>query len=72
MPQLSQTISSGKTRDLNVWTLTLMLVVYLMIAWYGYKKNDLGFLALGTWLAIYGSLLAMLKWSNLSRCPASF
>lgn len=72
VPQLYQTISTGKTRDLNLWNLVLNTIVNLLLALHGYRTADTGILAIGVWFTLYWGLLGALKWRNLSTCDSSF
>jgi hypothetical protein len=71
IPQLYQTVSTGKTRDLNVWNLGLNMFTNVLLGFHGYYQADFGLLAIGVWFTLFWGTLLALKVNNLRRC-ASF
>lgn len=69
LPQLTQTISTGTTRDLNVWNLVLNLFTNLLLALHGYFMKDTSLIAIGVWFTIYWSVLLRMKWRNMQAGP---
>lgn len=70
VPQLYQTLTTGTTRDLNVWNLVLNLITNLMLALHGYYLADLALMAIGVWFSFYWTILLGLKVKNLRACPS--
>jgi hypothetical protein len=68
LPQLAQTISSGTTRDLNLWNLVLNLITNLLLALHGFYLQDTALMAIGIWFALYWSILLGFKSRNLRKC----
>jgi hypothetical protein len=65
LPQLTQTISTGTTRDLNFWNLVLNLLTNLLLGVHGYMIKDMALAAIGVWFSIYWSVLLAIKWRNM-------
>lgn len=64
LPQLTQTISTGTTRDLNFWNLVLNLLTNLLLGIHGYMIKDMALAAIGVWFSFYWSVLLSIKWRN--------
>lgn len=64
LPQIYQTLTTGLTRDLNGWNLTLNLVTNMLLAVHGYLQRDGGILLLGAWFTAYWGCLLVLKSYN--------
>jgi len=71
LPQLTQTISTGTTRDLNFWNLVLNLLTNVLLGVHGYMIKDMALAAIGVWFSFYWSVLLAIKWRNMrSGSPA--
>jgi hypothetical protein len=69
VPQLYQTLTTGQTRDLNLWNLVLNLLTNLLLGVHGYFLADTALFAIGAWFTLYWSILLGLKLKNRSMCP---
>lgn len=64
VPQLAQTLSTGTTRDFNLWNLVLNLITNLLLSVHGYNIADTALMAIGIWFSIYWGILLGFKWRN--------
>jgi hypothetical protein len=61
VPQLYQTLTTGQTRDFNVWSLILNMITNILLGLHGYFTGDIGLFLVGTWFMIYWSILFSFK-----------
>jgi hypothetical protein len=57
VPQLYQTLTTGQTRDFNVWSLILNMITNILLGLHGYFTGDTGLFLVGTWFVIYWGIL---------------
>lgn len=65
LPQLTQTISTGTTRDLNIWNLALNILTNLLLGFHGYYIRDTSLMAIGIWFTVYWGILMGFKWRSV-------
>jgi hypothetical protein len=61
LPQLYQSLTTDKTRDLNTSMIVLSVITNSLLMIHGYNTADRGILLLGAWFTAYWGILLALK-----------
>lgn len=61
LPQLYQSLTTDKTRDLNTSMIVLSVITNSLLIVHGYNTADRGILLLGAWFTAYWGILLTLK-----------
>jgi uncharacterized protein with PQ loop repeat len=61
LPQLYQSLTTDKTRDLNTGMIVLSVITNSLLMIHGYNTADRGILLLGLWFTGYWGILLALK-----------
>ena len=61
LPQLYQSLTTDKTRDLNTGMILLSVITNFLLIIHGYNTADRGILLLGAWFTAYWGILLALK-----------
>ncbi len=61
MPQLYQTISTGRVPDHNKWSPKIALVANCFLALHGYVRKDYGLMLFGLWFIVFNGVIIYFK-----------